>query len=109
MAVSDYSTDPNANLNISGINVAEGWPAANANNAFRQMMADIRVMYNTLPNTSTLVTKTGGVFTGNPTFTAAGGYHFNSSASNVGGKWTVQPIGGSLPSSPQNGDWLAEY
>jgi hypothetical protein len=109
MAVSDYSSNPALNTNISGINVAEGCPAGNLNNGFRQLMADLAALNASLPDVSTLVTKTGGVFTGNPTFTGAGGYHFNASASAPGGKWTVQASGGSAPASPTEGDWWAEY
>lgn len=42
MAVSDYNTDPNLNLDISGNNIAEGCPPSGINNAIRQMMADVK-------------------------------------------------------------------
>jgi hypothetical protein len=42
MAVSDYNTDPDLNVDISGINIAEGCPPSGINNALRQMMADIK-------------------------------------------------------------------
>lgn len=42
MAVSDYSTTPGSNTSISGINIAEGCPPANVNNAIRQLMADVK-------------------------------------------------------------------
>jgi len=109
MAVSDYSTTPGDNTAISGINIAEGWPAANANNAVRQLMADIRVMYDGLPDTATLVTKTGGVFAGNPIFTGRGGYLYHNNAANTSGRVFVQASGGSTPSGMANGDWLLEY
>jgi hypothetical protein len=109
VAVGDYNTNPASNTNISGINVAEGCAAGNGNDAFRQLMADIAVMYAALPNTSTLIPKTGGVFTGNPTFTSAGGYHFNASTSAPGGKWTIQASGGGAPASPAEGDFWGEY
>lgn len=41
--IGDYSTDPNSNGTINGINIAELCPAANLNNAERQLMADIAV------------------------------------------------------------------
>lgn len=40
MAVKDYSTDPNLNTSINGINIAEGCAPGNINNAIRQVMAD---------------------------------------------------------------------
>jgi hypothetical protein len=43
MAVKDYSTDPDLNVQISGINIAEGCPPSGINNAIRQLMADVKV------------------------------------------------------------------
>jgi hypothetical protein len=42
MAIQSYSQSTGSNTTISGINIDEGWPPANVNNAFRQMMADVR-------------------------------------------------------------------
>lgn len=42
MAVKDYSTDPDMNVQISGINIAEGCAPSGINNAIRQMMADAK-------------------------------------------------------------------
>jgi len=44
MSVDDYSETPNDNTSISGINIAEGCPPGNVNNAIRQMMADVAGM-----------------------------------------------------------------
>ena len=109
MAVSDYSTTPANNTNISGINIAENCAAGNGNDALRQLMADIASMYAALPDTSALIAKTGGIFTGNPTFASAGGYHFNASTSSPGGRWTTQASGGSAPASPAEGDFFGEF
>jgi hypothetical protein len=43
MAITDYSTDPDLNVQISGINIAEGCPPSGINNAIRQLMADVKV------------------------------------------------------------------
>lgn len=109
MAVSDYSTTPGSNTSISGINIAEGCAAGNINGAFRQLMADIRAMYDALPDVSALVTKTGGVFTGNPIYSGRGGYLYHDASSNASGRIFIQPIGGTVPSGMANGDWLLEY
>lgn len=109
MSVGDYSTNPALNLNISGIDIAEACGAGNINDALRTLMADIKVMSDALPDVSTLVPETGGVFTGNPTFTSAGGYHFNASTSSPGGRWTTQASGGSAPASPAEGDFFGEW
>lgn len=46
MAVGDYSATPALNITVNGINIAEGCPPANLNNALRQIMSDVRVFYN---------------------------------------------------------------
>lgn len=47
MAVKDYSTTPDLNVQISGINIAEGCPPSGINNAIRQLMADVKVEQDT--------------------------------------------------------------
>jgi microcystin-dependent protein len=42
MAIKDYSTEPDMNTTISGINIAEGCPPSGINNAIRQLMADVK-------------------------------------------------------------------
>lgn len=42
MAVKDYSTNPDENTTISGINIGEGCPPSGINNAIRQLMADAK-------------------------------------------------------------------
>lgn len=44
MAVTDYKTDPNQNVAISGISIAEQCNASNINNAIRQLMADLATL-----------------------------------------------------------------
>lgn len=50
MGVDDWSADADENLDIAGIDISEGCPAKNINNAFRQMMADIKVRVGTYPS-----------------------------------------------------------
>lgn len=42
MAIKDYSTTPDLNTQISGINIAEGCAPSGINNAIRQLMADVK-------------------------------------------------------------------
>ena len=42
MAIKDYSTEPDMNTTISGINIAEGCAPSGINNAIRQLMADVK-------------------------------------------------------------------
>ncbi len=44
-SVGDWSTTAASNTDINSINIDEGWPAANINNAFREMMAQIATWY----------------------------------------------------------------
>jgi hypothetical protein len=45
MPISAYSTTAGSNTSVAGINIAEGCPAANMNNAMRAQMADTRSFY----------------------------------------------------------------
>lgn len=53
MAIKDYSTDPDQNVKISGINIAEGCAPSGINNAIRQLMADVKAESDTKANAST--------------------------------------------------------
>jgi hypothetical protein len=48
MAVSDWSTDADLNVSIDGINIAEGCPPSNVNNALRAIMANVKDLMGTL-------------------------------------------------------------
>ena len=110
MAVTDYSTTPGSNTTISGINVAEGCPPGNLNNAFRQIMADVRVMYDGLPVVTGLAPLTGAVFTGTqPIYTGRGAYLHNADSANSSGRVSLLPVGSANPSSPSNGDLVFFY
>lgn len=109
MPVGEWNTNANLNITVDGINIAEGCPAANINGAIRAVMANIRVMYDGLPDLTLYVTKSGGTFITNPTFTGRGGFLHNSNSSNTGGQVFVQATGSGTPVGMVNGDWLAEY
>lgn len=49
MAVADWSATAGSNTTIDGINIAEGCPPANINNAIRSIMANVRVFYDNVP------------------------------------------------------------
>lgn len=63
MSVQDYSTNPDDNLTISGINIAEGMPPGLVNNAIRQLMSDIKVNSTELENGK--LSTSGGTVTDN--------------------------------------------
>lgn len=110
MAVSDYSTTPASNTSISGINIAEGCAAGNVNGAFRQLMADVRVMFNGLPVVSGYMPVTGGTFSGTqPIYSGRGAYLHHNSSAMASGRIFLQASGGSVPSGMASGDILFEY
>lgn len=110
MAVSDYSTTPASNTSISGTNIGEGCSPGGLNNAFRQLMADVRVMYDNLPTTSTYMLKAAGTFSGTqPIYTGRGAYLHHNTASFASGRVFVQASGGATPSGMVAGDILLEY
>jgi hypothetical protein len=110
MAVTDYSATPASNVAISGINIAEGCPAANINNGFRQVMADVRVMYDNLPSVAGYVTASAGTFSGTqPIYTGRGAYLHHNGSSFSSGRIFTQASGGSVPAGMLAGDLLFEY
>jgi hypothetical protein len=50
LAVEDWSTTAGDNGTVGPVNIAEGWPAANANNAIREIMAQIKTWVDNLVN-----------------------------------------------------------
>lgn len=110
MSVSDWSATAANNTAIDGVNIAENCAPGNLNNSARSIMAAVRVMYDDLPDTSTLVTKAAAVFSGTqPTYTGRGAYtHWNSS-SYASGRIFLQASGGATPSGMTSGDILLEY
>lgn len=110
MAVGDWSATASANTAIDGINIAEGCPPSNLNNGVRAIMASVRVMYDNLPDTSTLQTKAAAVFSGTqPIYTGRGAYLHHNSSSLTSGRIFLQASGGATPSGMTAGDILLEF
>ncbi|WP_299949065.1 phage tail protein [uncultured Ruegeria sp.] len=76
MGIGDYDTTPGNNTDVNGINIAESCPAANINNAIRQVMADIasEVVGRTLDGTISGTWTFSGdpVFSGSPDLSGVG-------------------------------------
>jgi hypothetical protein len=109
MAFSDYSTDPNANVTIGGINVAEGALAAGINNAIRIIMADGKALSNSIPATSSFATKAAAVFEGTqPKYLAEGALMHWKDPSLVSGE-VHHATFGTTPPTLGEGDWFLEY
>lgn len=106
--ITTLSTEPTANTSLGSINVAEGCPAANVNDALRWLAAAIAVLRANLPTTGGLVSASGGQFTTNPTLSGQGGYLHNSASTASGGAVTFLPSGSALPSG-SDGDLVLFY
>jgi len=110
MAVTDYDTTPGDNTTISGINIAEQCPPGNLNNAFRQLMADVKVMYDGLPVVSGYMPLTGGTFTGTqPKYDGEGAFLHHASSGHTSGKVSILADGSSNPATPSDGDFVFFY
>lgn len=109
MAVTDWNTNPDLNTAIDGINIAEGCPAGNMNGMGRAIMASVRLAFQGMPNTDTLVPRSGAVFTGaGPRYEGRGGLLHNADPSAIGGRVIALPEGTALPGM-SNGDIVLFY
>lgn len=110
MAISDYNTDPSLNKTISGINIDEFCPPGNLNNAVRQIMADVKFKFDSLPVVTGKVDASGGVFSGTqPIYSGRGAMLHHNSATNASGRVYVLADGSANPTSPANGDMVFFY
>lgn len=105
MSFSAYSLTPSLNVTIGGVNVDEGCPSANINNAIRQLAADGKELNNTVAaiDISTLLPKAGGVMTDNITRSGSGTHLYYNSATLVDGHVDIVPTGTARPASPGEG------
>ena len=111
MSFSAYSLTPSANLSLNGISIAENCPAANVNDALRQLAADGKELSNTVNaiNVSGYMPTSGGAFTGSITRSGAGAYPYWAASSLTGGAMYVQASTAALPSSPAEGTIVFQY
>jgi hypothetical protein len=110
-AFSSFSTTASANISINGISIAENCDAANINDAIRNVLVEGRQLYDLVAgtDTSSLMPKAGGAFTGDITRSGAGAYTYYVSSSLTGGKEYVQTTGTALPSAPAEGTKVFQY
>jgi hypothetical protein len=111
MAFSAYSTTAAANVSINGVNINEGCPAGNVNNAIRQLMSDGKSLSDTVAaiNVTAYMPLAGGAFTGNITRSGAGGYLYHANAAQAQAPVYTQLASAALPSSPAEGTIVFQY
>jgi hypothetical protein len=100
MPFQDYSATPSENVSIAGINIAEGCPAGNANNALRQLAADGKALATTVSAIPAGIPIAGGVFTGDITRQSRGAFLHHADASLSDGRTYFSAEGAALPSTP---------
>lgn len=103
MSFSDYSTSPDANGTIAGINIGEGCPPGNVNDALRQLAADGRELADQVGGEGNAMPKTGGAFTGPISQQGRGAYLHFASASYTDGRVHLLAEGATRPASPAEG------
>lgn len=103
--VSDWSDTPSSNTTVDGINIGEGCPSGNINNALRSIMAGVHTLSTTIPSSAAFMPRTGGAFTGPVTY--SGALLSYADAGFASGRIYVQAAGGSPPAM-SNGDLLIE-
>jgi len=111
-AFATYSATPASNTTIGGLNAAEGsTAAASVNNMLREICAEGRQLYDLVAaiDTSTLMPKSGGVFTGNITRSGSGAYLYHANSAQSGGAIYTQLSSAALPSSPAEGTVVFQY
>ena len=110
-AFATYSTTPSSNVTCAGINIAESCPAANVNDALRQILTEGRQLNDivTAINVSSYMPLAGGAFTGTITRSGAGGYFYHANSAQATAPVYTQLSSSALPSSPAEGTVVLQY
>ena len=110
-AFSEFSTTPDSNTTAGGVSIAENCAAGNVNNVIRFILGAGKELYNLVAaiDTSSLMPKAGGAFTGQITRSGSGGYLYNANSAQGGGKISIVPAGTARPASPTEGDMQFYY
>jgi len=119
MAFSSWSTDNASNVTVGGISIAENCPAANVNNAIREVMAEVRAAFNPALDpfqASTTVAgartalgalyNAGDTITGNLVRGSAGPHLYHTNASFTSGRVFFTAVGAGDPTSQPGDIWI---
>ena len=104
---SDWSATASSNTTVAGINIAEGCPPGNINNAVREIMAAAKTQDTNKADGTLYVTKASSVLSTDAIATGRGAVLHHNNAANASGKIIIQ-ASGTAPTMA-NGDILLEY
>jgi hypothetical protein len=119
MAFADWSTTAGANTTVGGIDIGEGCPPSNLNNAQREVMAELRAAFSAALATffaagDLAAARTalgvlglaGGTVTGNITRGSAGSHLYHTNAALTSGRVFLTASGASDPTSLAGDIWI---
>jgi hypothetical protein len=100
-SASEFSTDPNQNLTIGGLDVSEGCSPANINGALRYAAAVIRDSADKVPTVGGFVPSTGGTYTGDIFRQSRGAYLHHAGSGQTDGRVMFLPEGSARPAAAE--------
>lgn len=93
----EFSTSPNVNVTIGGIDVGEGCSPGGINGAIRYVAAVMRDTYDRIPAAGGFVPTTGGSYTGDILRATRGAYLHHAGAAQTDGRVIFLPEGSARP------------
>lgn len=100
-SASEFSTDPDDNTTIGGVNVGEGCSPGGINNAERYLAAAMRSLYDQVQGFTGGMPVTGGAFTGDITRQGRGAYLHHANAAQSNGQLYTVPEGTARPAAAE--------
>lgn len=96
-SASEFSTTPDQNITIGGINVGEDCSPAGINDAIRYTAAVVRTLYDQVQGVTGAMPLTGGTFTGDILRSGRGAYLHHANSARTGGMVDFLPEGSVRP------------
>lgn len=96
-SANEFSTTPDQNITIGGINVGEDCSPAGINDAIRYLAATSRTLYDQVQGVTGAMPLTGGTFTGDILRSGRGAYLHHANSARTGGMVDFLPEGSVRP------------
>lgn len=100
-SASEFSTTPDANSTIGGMDVSEGCSPANINGALRYVAAVSRDTLDKIPTVGGFVPTTGGTYTGDILRQGRGAYLHHAGSAQTDGRVMFLPEGSIRPAGSE--------